>query len=79
MKTLLKKATVAASLSAMMVVSLAACGSKKTECAYCQETKTCHEYVATYDGEKETAWFCDDCAKLAKSAMELLGGTFKKK
>ena len=78
MKKAIKKAGLFVSMVGLMSMSLVGC-AKKTECELCEQTKKCNEYEASYGGETETGWFCDDCADQMEALMNLGGGTFKKK
>ena len=78
MKKFTKKLVALATLSALMSLSLVGC-AKKTDCELCAEEKKCHEYEATIEGEKESGWFCDDCADSMESLVKLAGGKWKKK
>lgn len=78
MKKLVKRTVALVSLAALMSLSLVGC-AKKTECEGCGEEKKCHEYEATFMGESESGWFCDDCADEMETYIKAFGGTWDKK
>lgn len=78
MKKAIKKAGLFVSMVGIMSMTLVGC-AKKTECESCGETKKCYEYEASFNGETETGWLCDDCAEEMEALMNLGGGTLKKK
>ena len=49
---------------ATMSVALVGC-KKKTECAGCEKTKKCQEYMGEY--------FCDDCYEMVKAFAGAFG------
>lgn len=79
MKTLLKKTTVVVSLSTMMLVTFVGCGAKETKCAGCGEVKKCYNYEMSYEGNKETAYYCNKCAETVKEYAKEYGIKVKKK
>ena len=52
---------------------------KKTECQSCGYIESCYKYEISYDGEKESGYLCDDCAKEMKSCVEIIGGKMERK
>ncbi len=78
MKKFTKKLVAVLSMTALMSLALVGC-AKKTECEGCGEEKKCHEYEASFLGETESGWFCDDCADQMEAAIKSFGGTWDKK
>lgn len=69
MKKLFKKTVAVVGLVSMMAVAMTGC-AKKTECEGCNETKKCHKYECTLDGETETGYLCDSCADMMKGMVD---------
>ena len=78
MKKFTKKLVALTTLATLMSLTLVGC-AKKTDCEGCGEEKKCYEYEATYMGETESGWFCDECAEDMESIIKALGGEWDKK
>ncbi|MBO5426563.1 MAG: hypothetical protein J6A25_13725 [Lachnospiraceae bacterium] len=78
MKKFAKKLVALTTLSALMSLALVGC-AKRTECEGCEEKKKCYEYEASFMGETESGWFCDDCAEEMESYIKAFGGDWEKK